>query len=136
MPPFSPAAKGALPNSMNEFCPEKPCHPSLVTHGGSMRPLDSVCVQVVAPVEGDVVQALGASLALVDPPPVTVGLIDLPGQSAPAQYTAPGTRRAMGTETCSVVFAIIEAIAELPHGALPACPPVHAGLPSAGPPAS
>ena len=37
MPPFSPAAKGALPNSMNEFCPENPCHPSLWTHGGSIR---------------------------------------------------------------------------------------------------
>ena len=42
MPPFSPAAKGRLPNSMNEFCPENPCHPSLWTHGGSIRPVESV----------------------------------------------------------------------------------------------
>ncbi|HSS24112.1 MAG TPA: hypothetical protein VLL82_06860 [Mycobacterium sp.] len=57
-------------------------------------------------------------------------------QSASAQYTAPGTRRATGTETCSAVLAIMLAIAEFPQGALPACAPVHAGLPSAGPPAS
>src|SRR6266404_7962623 len=134
MPPFSPAANGLLPNSTNEFCPEKPCQPSLRTQGGSIRPVDRVVEQVVAPVVGDVVQALGGSLALLDPPPVSAGLIDLPAQSAPAQYTAPGTRRAVGRETCSAVFAMFWPIAELPHGAVP--PPVHAGLPSAGPPAS
>src|SRR5438876_7148269 len=44
MPPFSPAAKGILPNSMNEFCPEKPCQPSVRTHGGSTRPVDPPAV--------------------------------------------------------------------------------------------
>src|SRR6266853_2650418 len=130
MPPLSPAAKGLLPNSMNEFCPENPCHPSLRTQGGSMRPVDRRVVHVVPPVVGEVVQALGGLLL---PAPAA---IEWPVQSAPEQYTAPGTRRATGTETCSAVFAIIEAIAEAPHGALPACAPVHAGLPSAGPPAS
>jgi hypothetical protein len=115
---------------MKEFCPEKPCQPSLRTHGGSMRPVDRLVVHVVAPVEAEVVQALGGSLV---PGPAA---IEWPVQSAPAQYTAPGTRKATGTETCSAVFASIEAIAELPQGALPACAPVHAGLPSAGPPAS
>ena len=63
MPPFSPAAKGLLPNSMNEFCPEKPCQPSLRTQGGSIRPVDSaVPVQLVAPVVGLIVHALAASL--------------------------------------------------------------------------
>src|SRR6267143_5466741 len=67
MPPFSPAAKGFLPNSMNEFCPEKPCHPSLRTPGGSMRPVESCVEHEVTPVEGDVVQALG-ELLLPGPP--------------------------------------------------------------------
>ena len=125
MPPFSPAAKGFLPNSMNEFCPEKPCQPSLVTHGGSMRPVDSLVVQVVAPVEGEIVQALGGLLL---PAPA---VIEWPLQSAPAQYTAPGTRSAAGTDTVSKVFAMFAAIVELPQGALD---PPH--VPSAGPPAS
>src|SRR5205823_10509400 len=63
MPPFSPAANGLLPNSMNEFCPEKPCHASLVTHGGSMRPVDrAVPVQVVWPLLGLIVHELGELL--------------------------------------------------------------------------
>src|SRR5437016_5040978 len=127
MPPFSPAWKGALPNSRNEFCPEKPCQPSLVTQGGSMRPVDRVDEQLVVPFVLNV-QLLGRSLL---PAPAA---IEWPVQSAPAQYTAPGTRRAAGRETCSAVFAMFWPIAELPHGAVP--PPVHAGLPSAGPPAS
>src|ERR1700730_6044551 len=125
MPPFSPTPKGRLPNSMNEFCPEKPCQPSLRTHGGSMRPVERLVVQVVAPVVGDVVHALGASLL---PGPLA---IDLPPQSAPAQYTAPGTRRATGTETCSAVLAMFAAIVALPPGAVEE---VQARL--AGPPAS
>ena len=40
MPPFSPAREGLLPNSRNWFWPEKPCQPSVVTHGGSMRPVE------------------------------------------------------------------------------------------------
>src|SRR6266478_1517920 len=40
MPPFSPVAKGAFPNSMKLFWPEKPCQPSLATQGGSTRPVD------------------------------------------------------------------------------------------------
>src|SRR5882672_1927518 len=133
MPPFSPGvvpcagAKVVLPNSMNEFCPEKPCQPSLRTQGGSIRPVDRLVEQLVVPFVLNV-QTLGGSLL---PGPLR---IDLPAQSAPAQYTAPGTRRAVGRETCSAVFAMFWPIAELPHGAVP--PPVHAGLPSAGPPAS
>src|SRR6266566_1578088 len=97
MPPFSPAAYGTLPNSRNEFCPEKPCQPSLTTQGGSTRP--------------------------VDPPAVSPA-----GQSADAQYLAPGTCRAGGRRTAagSTVFARLPAIVEAP-------PP---GVPSAGPPAS
>src|SRR5438874_8991655 len=88
MPPFSPAANGLLPNSMNEFCPEKPCHASLVTHGGSMRPVDrAVPVQVVWPLLGLIVHELG-ELLLPGP-----DLIEWPVQSAFEQYTAPGTRR-------------------------------------------
>src|SRR6267143_2134374 len=87
MPPFSPAAKGILPNSMNEFCPEKPCQPSVRTHGGSTRP--------------------------VDPPSVSPV-----GQSAFAQYLAPGTLRSAGTWTCSAVFAMFPPMAYLPHGAV------------------
>src|SRR5437764_9157228 len=96
MPPFSPAAKGALPNSRNEFCPENPCQPSLVTQGGSMRPVESaVPVQLVAPVVGLIVQALGASLL---PGPLRT---DLPVQSALLQYHAPGTRRPAGTDSAA-----------------------------------
>src|SRR5207249_9952046 len=126
IPPFSPAAKGFLPNSMNEFCPEKPCQPSLRTVGGSIRPVERSGEQVVAPVVGLVVQLLGGSLLGVR--------IDLPGQSALAQYTEPGTRRATGTDTRSAVLAIMAAMFELLHGKVPPAP--HAGLPSAGPPAS
>src|SRR5882762_10210631 len=100
MPPFSPAAKGILPNSMNELCPENPCQPSVRTQGGSTRP--------------------------VDPPAVSPA-----GQSAFAQYLAPGTRRAAGRGTCSEVFAKFAPMPELPHGAVTE---VH--VPSAGPPAS
>src|SRR4029077_6417486 len=104
MPPFSPAPKGFLPNSRNEFCPEKPCQPSVTTQGGSMRP-----VEPPGPLE----------------PPVTGPVaMDTPVQSAVAQYTAPGTRRAAGTPTCSAVFAMRLAMVELPHGAVP--PPRHA----------
>src|SRR2546429_3362155 len=127
MPPFSPAAKGFLPNSMNEFCPEKPCQPSLRTQGGSIRPVERSGEQLVAPVVGLVVHWLGGSLALR-------GQTDLPVQSALAQYTEPGTRWAMGSDTRSAVFAIMAAMLELLHGKVPLAP--HDGLLSAGPPAS
>src|SRR6266404_2862242 len=130
MPPFSPAAKGRLPNSMNEFCPEKPCQPSATTHGGSMRPLDRLVVQLVAPVVGLIVHELGASLL---PGPLA---IEWPLQSAPAQYTAPGTRRAVGTDTVSKVLARFPAIVELPQGALGGVTALPHGVPSAGPPES
>ena len=81
---------------MKEFCPEKPCQASLYTQGGSMRPVDSLVEQVVAPVESTE-QALGGSLTPV--------AIDLPAQSAVAQYTAPGMRSGVGRETCSTEFA-------------------------------
>src|SRR5882757_9899025 len=110
MPPFSPATNGVLPNSMNEFCPENPCQPSLRTHGGSIRPVDRIVPHVVTPVVADVVQALGASLL---PAPA---VMEWPPQSAPEQYTAPGTRRAAGTETVSAVLAMFAPIVELPHG--------------------
>src|ERR1700752_3531598 len=115
---------------MKLFCPEKPCQPSLATHGGSIRPVERVGPQVVAPVVGLGVQELGGSLL---PGPAA---IEWPMQSAPAQYTAPGTRRLVGlvgTDTCSTVFANMLPMAEVPHGAV-ALPP-H-GVPSAGPPAS
>src|SRR5437773_11782310 len=95
MPPFSPAAYGTLPNSRNEFCPEKPCQPSLTTQGGSTRP--------------------------VDPPAVSTA-----GQSADAQYLAPGTCRAAGRRTAagSSVFAMFWQILEVtPPGVLSAGPP-------------
>src|SRR5712691_7759555 len=99
MPPFSPAAKSRLPNSMNEFWPENPCHPSLRTQGGSIRPVDSaVPVQLVAPVVGLIVQLLGGLLL---PGPAA---IEWPVQSALEQYTAPGTRRAVGSDTVSNVL--------------------------------
>src|SRR5215472_9936083 len=108
MPPFSPAWNGLLPNSRNEFCPEKPCQPSATTHGGSTRPADrGVPVQVVMPVVALIVQLLGAAFAPVRPP----------GQSADAQYTAPGTCSVVGTETVSKVFARLAAMAELPQRA-------------------
>src|SRR5256885_17157576 len=65
IPPFSLAANGFLPNSMNEFCPEKPCQPSVRTQGGSIRPVEPV--------------------ALLPGPPA----IENPRQSALEQYTAP-----------------------------------------------
>src|SRR2546421_9847655 len=102
MPPFSPATYGFLPNSMNEFWPAKPCQPSLVTQAGLTRP--------------------------VDPPAATASPV---GQSADAQYLAPGTRSAAGSGTCSAVFAMFAPMAELPHGAV-----VEVQGPSAGPPAS
>src|ERR1700756_769457 len=100
MPPFSPAANGFLPNSRNEFCPENPCQPSVCTQGGSIRPVET---------------ALGP----LEPPTIGPVAIEDPVQSALAQYTAPGTRNAGGTGTCSAVFAIKLPIAELPHGAVP-----------------
>src|SRR5258705_9685906 len=117
MPPFSAGtvpsagAKVALPNSMNEFCPEKPCQPSLLTHGGSMRPVDRTVEHVVVPSVWNV-QTLGGSL-LPAPP-----AIDLPVQSAPAQYTAPGTRKGVGTETFSAGFALFPPNLGVPHGTL------------------
>src|SRR5690242_1562050 len=106
MPPFSPAAKGVLPNSINEFCPEKPCHASLRTQGGSTRP-----VLLYTPV-----------------------VLLVPAQSASAQYTEPGKCRLAGSGKSSCVLAIIWAMLEDPHAAFPGSP--QDGDPSAGPPAS
>src|SRR5439155_12652854 len=44
MPPFSPATKGFLPNSMKLFWPAKPCQPSVPAQGGSTRPVDPPAV--------------------------------------------------------------------------------------------
>src|SRR5256885_16452146 len=96
MPPFSPAAKGLLPNSMNEFCPEKPCQPSLRTQGGSIRPVDKgVPVQIVAPVVGLIEHALGASL-LAGPAGIRLG-----GATAFVRVTAPRHRERPAHGTCS-----------------------------------
>src|SRR3979411_3135645 len=108
MPPFSAGtgglvvgfagAKSALPNSTNSFCPEKPCQASLVTQGGSIRPVESaVPLQLVSPVVGEIVQLLGPSLVPLR--------IEWPVQSALLQYTAPGTRSAVGSDTVSNVLA-------------------------------
>src|SRR5437763_16369636 len=100
MPPFSPAANGLLPNSMNEFCPEKPCHASLVTHGGSMRPVDwAVPVQVVWPLLGLIVHGLGELLL------PGADLIEWPVQSATEQYAAPGNSRFAATDPVPSVLA-------------------------------
>src|ERR1700747_2201404 len=101
MPPVSPDAKGFLPNSRNEFCPEKPCQPSLVTHGGSRRPVDRAAAQVVWPVPWSVVQ-----VGPLEPPVIGPLFRDCPSQSAPVQYTAPGTRSAVGCEMASKVLAM------------------------------
>src|SRR5215472_11353553 len=125
MPPFSPVANGVLPNSRNEFCPEKPCHPSVATQGGSIRPVDSRVLQVTWWVVVLTEQTLGPSL-LAGP-----AAIDFPPQSAPAQYTEPGKRSEVGKEIVSAVFAMLPAIFEFPQGAV-----VELQVPSAGPPAS
>src|SRR5258706_16427583 len=73
---------------MKLFWPEKPCQPSLVTQGGSTRP--------------------------VEPPALSPA-----GQSGFAQYLAPGTRKAAGTEFCSAVFARNASLVVAgPHGAV------------------
>src|ERR1700722_4495975 len=112
MPPFSPGIYGSLPNSRKLFWPGKPCQPSTPpVHGLSMRPEDSVVEQLVmGGVAVVVVQALGGSL-LLGP-----FWMDLPPQSAPLQYTDPGTRRLVGTETISAVLARYLPIVEVPHG--------------------
>src|ERR1700674_5694162 len=111
MPPFSPAAKAFLTNSMNEFWPEKPCDPSLSTQAGSMRPVEPF------PTAGSNPRSLAR-------------------QSADAQYRAPGTRSARGTETCSAVFAMFPAMLDFPHGAVGGFAELPQDVPSAGPPAS
>src|SRR6266436_4180889 len=91
MPPFSPVANGVLPNSTNSFWPRKPCHPSVATEGGSIRPVDGLAALLPGPF-----------------------LIEKPVQSALPQYTAPGTRSAGGTWNVSPVCARFAAIPE--HG--------------------
>src|SRR5215469_16745368 len=116
MPPFSPATYGSLPNSMKLFWPGKPCHPSTPTQGGSTRPEDNCVEHVVA--NGAVVavvQALGGSLLPIGFRRAAL-LPTFLLQSASAQYTAPGTRRLVGTETTSAVFARNLPIVEFPHG--------------------
>src|SRR4029077_15281367 len=129
MPPFSPSAYGVFPNSRKLFWPAKPCQPSVSTHGGSMRPVESGVEQVVFPVES-VLQTAGGSL---EPGP---SAIDFPEQSADAQYTAPGTRKAVGTEIVSAVLAMKCPILEFPQGGLCVLAAAPHGVPSAGPPAS
>src|SRR5882672_11417833 len=99
MPPFSPSAKGCLPNSTNSLWPIKPCQPSVVTQGGSIRAVEGV-------------EELPAPVA-----------IDAPEQSALAQYTAPGTRRLLGRWTVSSVLARPAATVEVPPPGVPSAGP-------------
>ena len=85
-----------------------------------MRPLDR-------PVSGPEL-APGLPPAVV---PYGPAVIELPMQSAPAQYTAPGTRNASGSELDSLVPARYAAVVE--HGSFAA---VAIGEQSSGPPAS
>src|ERR1700756_247289 len=96
MPPFSPAANCFIANSMKLLWPSNPCQPW------------------VAP-------TVGGSTRPVEPPAASSA-----GQSADAQYLAPGTRRFDGTGFVSIVLARPAAMVELP-------PP---GVPAAGPPAA
>src|SRR5438046_478208 len=82
---------------------------------------------LVFPVES-VVQIAGGSL---EPGP---SAIDFPEQSAEAQYTAPGTRRAVGTEIVSAVLAMKCPILEFPQGALCELAVAPHVVPTAGPP--
>src|SRR6516225_2746482 len=100
MPPFSPTAKGFLPNSIMLFWPENPCQPSLKTHAGSTRP-----VEPPGPDEpGVVVTSNGAGASL---------------QSAVAQQNDPRTRNAVGTGTASSVLARLAPIPEVPPPVVP-----------------
>src|ERR1700738_807865 len=112
MPPFSPAAYGALPNSRKLFCPENPCRPSVSTHGGSMRPVERF------------------DDALLDGP----FAIEKPLQSALSQYTAPGTRRSSGSGTVSIVLARCFEITAAGLHLGKSTPVPHDFEPSAGPP--
>src|ERR1700686_3769511 len=95
MPPFSPGMYGVLPNSRKLFCPEKPCQPWLRTHGGSIRPVETLLV-------ADVLGPFAIEKVL---------------QFALSQYTAPGTRRLTGREAASTVFALFAAREDVgPHG--------------------
>ena len=89
-----------------------------------MRPVESDVEQLVLPVES-VLQTAGGSL---EPGPFA---IDFPVQSAVAQYTAPGTRRAVGTEIVSAVLAMKCPISEFPQGALCVVAVAPHGVPSA-----
>src|SRR5258708_28770581 len=100
MPPFSPGAKGFLPNSTNSFWPTKPCQPSEVTEGGSMRPVEP-------------------------PAPPPLGLLSRLSvvQSASAQYTVPGLRRVLSTGKASIVLARLAAMFAVPPPGVPSARP-------------
>src|SRR5579864_2851485 len=98
---------------MKTFWPEKPCQPSVPNHkGGSTRAVEPPA------------------------PPGTSGNGASP-QSEVAQYQAPGTRKAVGRGTCSIVFANLSAKPFAgAQGAVGGVTAVPQGVPSAGPPAS
>src|SRR6202171_1673093 len=110
--PFAPktaGAKGTLPNSTISPWPIKPCHASVVTQGGSIRPVEGLAALLPGPF-----------------------LIEAPVQSAVAQYTAPGTRRFVGRWNVSAVLAKFPPIAEQGGGGVTPAGVVQ----SAAPPAS
>src|ERR1700730_4819230 len=77
-PPVSPGSYGSLPQSimLNSLTP--PCQPSVTTEPGSIRPVEPP-----------------------GPPPLGLVAKFTSVHSALAQYTAPGTRRLLGTEKLS-----------------------------------
>src|SRR6202790_2074317 len=77
-PPVSPGSYGSLPQSimLNSLTP--PCQPSVTTEPGSIRPVEPP-----------------------GPPPLGLVAKFTSVHSALAQYTAPGTRRFVGTEKLS-----------------------------------
>jgi len=102
-------AKVALPNSMNEFCPEKPCQPSLLTHGGSMRPgrQDRRARRGAVRVERTRRWADHCCPARLQ---------SICGAIRAGAIHCAGNAQVVGTETFSAVFAMFAAIAELPQG--------------------
>src|SRR6516225_4928123 len=77
MPPFSPGMYGVLPQSSISNWLTPPCHPSMVTLPGSIRPVE-----------------------------VPVAVANPPGHDALAQYTEPGYLRLVGSGKLSCEFNI------------------------------
>src|SRR3979490_1378758 len=82
-PPVSPGAYGSLPHSTMLHSPTPPCQPSVTTVPGSIRPVEPP-----------------------GPPPLGLVAKFTSVHSALPQYTAPGTRRLVGTGKLSFEFRI------------------------------